>query len=1216
MSKPASSSGDSRPNVKAASSGLSKRPIVQVPTTDGLIQSFRAATGIEPRPHQVAAVLAVCTALTADCHKETPSNYLCQHATGSGKSLTMAMLAHALTQLVDERGNRFALVVVVSDRRVLDEQNGETLSAYFGGLGDGIECVPSCARLRELLSDRLDPAGPTRVAAATLQKAARHRTAAAAGAWQGGKGGKSGSGGRAPKRARDGGGGGTKRRGGVGGGRGASDAWETALAAMQTGTEQEAEEEEDNEDDDDDGEEGEYSETDEEMEEEMEGEEVAKERGASPEVPNPHLTPPAASALAGGEGGEGADADEDEEQQQREMEEEEEEEEGRGCRMPRVVLLADEAHRSHGHSTTEALHALLCGDDQGHQGQEKGRGAKSIKGRFASKSHRGQSRHVSYVSFSATPSEPCLRLFGVLNHAAGSREAFHSYSLRQALSDGHCVDVLGRYTTVRPALLAPSAASLREVRAALSRRAAGARRGLFRAKAEHALEFARSALGAAAAAGFDAKAMMVVRSRLDCVLYQRAMLQLLAEEAAAEEAAAEEAAGAGKKGKKVAKKVAKKVTSNSASASASTSTSGEEGSATPVPAREMRVLSAFSGSLTVSVGAAARSGGGGGGADDDEAAAATEAEAEAEAAALDAGWTAAGVGVVLTERGVNGCGDVLEAYRAAGPALIIVCNKLETGFDEPRVSCVVVDRVLRGAHAVQVLGRANRVAPGKPAVRVLDFANSAAEIGAAFAAFADGSSCALGTGERRLDASIDLAFISEQVLACVQAGSSAVSAAAAAVLGDRAAPLAHHLSNYLGACSAAECEVGALPFGFAQRLLEELHAASAAARAGGGGERGGGGGRGGGGVEAAAMTTTFSGRIPLRGARDAPRPPRSCQKLSNKEALHLTGEAGGEVTLDAAVSTAREGAQESVRSALAAASAAGGAVRASPSEDDLALLSSLTADDARCEALLLRLLLRAPPTAEQLKRSKAGMALKRLSSHARLLVAEVAAALIGAWRDAVGAEARGAERAKRLQLPGGAAAVATPVDAVRRTAACQLAEAMRGGGSSSGDGGGGAAAAAAAAAAGDGALAMRLEAHVFTSHGSVTDKAYKAKCRTLASMLRAPRASSVRQGMRAGELSVAAVCALDPAEVLQSDAQKEAKQAKRERDDRGIESVRIKNLANQSAVGAFRCKVPECDGKEAIAYGMSSMGLETPASGGDRPSVVYECLTCGDRSSE
>ena len=161
-----------------------------------------------------------------------------------------------------------------------------------------------------------------------------------------------------------------------------------------------------------------------------------------------------------------------------------------------------------------------------------------------------------------------------------------------------------------------------------------------------------------------------------------------------------------------------------------------------------------------------------------------------------------------------------------------------------------------------------------------------------------------------------------------------------------------------------------------------------------------------------------------------------------------------------------------------------------------------------------------------------------------------------------------------------------------------------------------AAAAAAAAAAGDGALAKRLEAHVFAAHGGVTGKAYKAKCRTLASMLRAPRASSVRQRMRTGELSVAAVCALDPAEVLRSEAQKHAMQAKRERDDRGIESVRSKNLAQASAIGAFRCKVPECGGRQAIAHGMSSMGLETAASGGDRPAVVYECLSCGDRSAE
>ena len=88
--------------------------------------------------------------------------------------------------------------------------------------------------------------------------------------------------------------------------------------------------------------------------------------------------------------------------------------------------------------------------------------------------------------------------------------------------------------------------------------------------------------------------------------------------------------------------------------------------------------------------------------------------------------------VSVTERTLNGTPDVLRTFRLPGPALLIVCAKLETGFDEPRVCCLCVDRTLRGAHAVQVLGRANRAAPNKPPVRVLDFVNSAAEIGAAF----------------------------------------------------------------------------------------------------------------------------------------------------------------------------------------------------------------------------------------------------------------------------------------------------------------------------------------------------------------------------------------------------------------------------------------------------------------------------------------------------
>ena len=86
-----------------------------------------------------------------------------------------------------------------------------------------------------------------------------------------------------------------------------------------------------------------------------------------------------------------------------------------------------------------------------------------------------------------------------------------------------------------------------------------------------------------------------------------------------------------------------------------------------------------------------------------------------------------------------------------------------------------------------MLGRANRVAPNKPPVRVLDFVNSASEIGAAFATFADGARCRLASNERRKDAAAELAFISEQVLACVQAGSSAAAAASPSPLSARLA---------------------------------------------------------------------------------------------------------------------------------------------------------------------------------------------------------------------------------------------------------------------------------------------------------------------------------------------------------------------------------------------------------------------------------------------
>ncbi|KAF4142627.1 SWI2/SNF2 ATPase [Phytophthora infestans] len=68
--------------------------------------------------------------------------------------------------------------------------------------------------------------------------------------------------------------------------------------------------------------------------------------------------------------------------------------------------------------------------------------------------------------------------------------------------------------------------------------------------------------------------------------------------------------------------------------------------------------------------------------------------------------------------------------------IVIVCDKLDTGYNEPLLACMYVDRYLRSsAHTVQLLSRLNRRHKHKPRVRVLDFANHAAQIRRSFADF-------------------------------------------------------------------------------------------------------------------------------------------------------------------------------------------------------------------------------------------------------------------------------------------------------------------------------------------------------------------------------------------------------------------------------------------------------------------------------------------------
>ena len=67
--------------------------------------------------------------------------------------------------------------------------------------------------------------------------------------------------------------------------------------------------------------------------------------------------------------------------------------------------------------------------------------------------------------------------------------------------------------------------------------------------------------------------------------------------------------------------------------------------------------------------------------------------------------------------------------------MIVVAEKFQTGFDEPLLHTMIVDKKLKGIKAVQTLSRLNRTCAGKTDTFVLDFVNSTEDIKNAFQPF-------------------------------------------------------------------------------------------------------------------------------------------------------------------------------------------------------------------------------------------------------------------------------------------------------------------------------------------------------------------------------------------------------------------------------------------------------------------------------------------------
>lgn len=74
-------------------------------------------------------------------------------------------------------------------------------------------------------------------------------------------------------------------------------------------------------------------------------------------------------------------------------------------------------------------------------------------------------------------------------------------------------------------------------------------------------------------------------------------------------------------------------------------------------------------------------------------------------------------------------------FRSARKNILVVANKYQTGFDEPLLHSMYVDKRLKGVNAVQTLSRLNRTAGGKTSTFVLDFANDEKAIRESFQPF-------------------------------------------------------------------------------------------------------------------------------------------------------------------------------------------------------------------------------------------------------------------------------------------------------------------------------------------------------------------------------------------------------------------------------------------------------------------------------------------------
>lgn len=313
----------------------------------------------------------------------------------------------------------------------------------------------------------------------------------------------------------------------------------------------------------------------------------------------------------------------------------------RGLKNKKFAVIIDEAHSSTAGKDMAAVSLTLGGGEV----EIDEEAAPDVEDIIADEiSRHGKQANVSVFAFTATPKPTTLELFGKMN-AKGQKEAFHLYSMKQAIEEGFILDVLQNFTEYKTYYQIN-----KEIADDPRCKTAEAKRQIARfvelhetniaQRIEVIIEHFRTTV--MKELGGRAKAMVVTKSRASAVKYHRAFQEYIA-----------------KKGYS-----------------------------------DIKSLVAFSGKVKL------------------------DGETEE-----------------FTESSINGFPEsrLPREFDSDDYKVLLVANKYQTGFDQPKLCAMYILKKLRGVNAVQTLSRLNRICPPfDKKTFVLDFVNTYDEIVSAF----------------------------------------------------------------------------------------------------------------------------------------------------------------------------------------------------------------------------------------------------------------------------------------------------------------------------------------------------------------------------------------------------------------------------------------------------------------------------------------------------